>query len=947
MFSLFLRCFNVVNAIARDLCSGFEILWYQIESVLGRGGFGITYLARDKNLGRLVAIKEYLPFQFAARSGDSTVQPISAEKKDVFSLGLERFMSEAQMLAKFKHPGIVRVLSVFKHNNTGYMVMEYERGENLSGVYKRKKKFKQPELEDIFYPIIDGLSSVHETGFIHRDIKPSNIYIRSDGSPVLIDFGAARQAIDSETKTLTSMFSVGYTPFEQYHHSSDKQGPWTDVYALSATIYQGITGEKPQESTIRGMALLHHEPDPYKPLSKLRIESYTPAFLKTIDRALMLPIYDRPQTLNDFLGMLKGDIGLSGLPATPAADYEPKEIANRTIKGLDKQKYTGDDTELDLTETQTHHEPGDVERSGEDTKLDLTEYQTHHEPEEAERSGDDSELETEYQTRREPDEAERSGDDTNQHTREAIAYTREDQTHIAHAAATSEQTPPVHRFKRERLKRPGILLIMGGIIAIIVAGAMLSSTEISSEEMRQRQLDGLLGKADKLISVGKYYDGNATGALGIYQQVQAMEPENLAAKNGIKIVGQYYLLQAQQYINNGDFSQAGVSIEIVNAIDPGFPGLKIAEKRLDEILSIDKKNRQIDLLLNRADAALKKGFVYDPDKKTALFYYQNVLSLNPDNVTAKLGLVHIVEILIARAQSALNNGDLKQAESKVSLAESIDPDKSAIRELRYKINNAGRLNDVLTKADTAFANNYYTIPKNNNAYDLYKQALAIAPANRRAKQQLDEIAVYYADKSRDHTKSGNIVSAQKNLGILEVFFPNDSDISSLKQEIRIKQAQIDASKKAREKQLKQAQIDASKRARENQLKIDRLLPAGVNQSQDDYQVVQDIVGLFIKAFESKNMGNLLRVSSLTSQQQYLYSRIFDLYQSLSLKVMPSSFILSKQNGVAQVKFEISDLVNSKGKRVESAAIWSKMDLRVVKKDGQWLKVEIDQSIKDI
>ncbi len=693
MLSLFLPCFNIVNAVARDLCSGFNILWYQIESVLGRGGFGITYLARDKNLGQLVAIKEYLPFAFAARSGDSTVQPISAEKQDIFSLGLERFMSEAQMLAKFKHPSIVRVLSVFKHNNTGYMVMEYEQGETLSGVYKRKKKLKQHELEDIFYPIIDGLSFVHKAGFIHRDIKPSNIYIRSDGSPVLIDFGSARQAIDSVTKSLTSMFSVGYTPFEQYHHSSDKQGPWTDVYALSATMYQGITGEKPQESTIRGMALLHHEPDPYKPLSKpgiepyipaflksidgaLGTESYAPAFLNTIDRALMLRIYDRPQTLDDFLGMLKGDIGLSDLPAIPPADYEPMEIGNRTIIGLDKQKYAGDDTELELIEQPTHHEPDVVEHSGDDTELELieqptddepdvvegsgddaeldqTEYQAHHEPDVVEGSGDDAKLDqTEYQTHHEPDESERSGDDTDQHTTtEAIAYTRKDQTHIAHAAATSEQTLPFHRFKRERLKRPGILLIVAVIIAIIVAGAMLSLAGISPEEVRQRQLDGLLEKADKLISLGKYYDENATGALGTYQQILAMEPENSAAKNGIKIVGQYYLLQALQYINNGDFSQAGVSIEIVNDIDPGFPGLKIAEKRLDEILSIDKKNRQIDLLLSQANAALKKGFVYDPDKQAALFYYQNVLSLNPDNVTAKLGLLDIVDILIARVQA--------------------------------------------------------------------------------------------------------------------------------------------------------------------------------------------------------------------------------------------------------------------------------------------------------
>ena len=468
-----------MNAVARDLCSGSNILWYQIESVLGRGGFGITYLARDKNLGQLVAIKEYLPFEFAARNEDSTVQPVSAEQGDAFSLGLERFMSEAQVLAKFNHPNIVRVHSVFKHNNTGYIVMEYERGEDLSSIYKRKKKLTQRELEDIFYPIIDGLASVHKKGFIHRDIKPSNIYIRRDGSPVLIDFGSARQASGSVTKTLTSIFSAGYAPFEQYYQSAGKQGPWTDVYALSASIYQGITGEKPQDSTIRGVAELHHESDPYKPLSTLGIDSYTSAFLKTIDQALMISTDDRPQTLDDFLGMLKGDIRLSGLPAIPASDYEPTVIDKRTITGPNKQNYAADEVTY-----------------------------------------------------------------TDQNTRtEAIAYTFKDQTHIAHAAAAVEQTIPLQRFKRERLKRPQFLLIGAGIIAIIVAGAMLPLAEKSSEEVRQHQLDGLLGKADKLISLGKYYDANGTGALDTYQQILAMEPENLAAKNGIKIVALNYLLK--------------------------------------------------------------------------------------------------------------------------------------------------------------------------------------------------------------------------------------------------------------------------------------------------------------------------------------------------------------------------------------------------------------------
>ena len=128
-----------------DLTPGFQILWYQIHSVLGRGGFGITYLAEDTNLGQMVAIKEYLPQDYASRGKDSTVQPISIDHDDVYAWGLERFMNEAQTLAKFRHDNIVRVLSVFKENNTGYMVMEYEQGRDLSEIYEEKRQLTQSE----------------------------------------------------------------------------------------------------------------------------------------------------------------------------------------------------------------------------------------------------------------------------------------------------------------------------------------------------------------------------------------------------------------------------------------------------------------------------------------------------------------------------------------------------------------------------------------------------------------------------------------------------------------------------------------------------------------------------------------------------------------------------------------------------------------------------------
>ena len=302
-----------MDIIANDLQVGFKILWYEIKSVLGRGGFGVTYLAEDTNLNRLVAIKEYLPFDFASRDINSKVSPNSFQQSDIYSWGLNCFMSEAQTLAGFRHHNIVRVLSVFKHNNTGYMVMEYEQGRVLSEIYEEGRTLSQADMEQFFFPIMDGLKAVHAEGFIHRDIKPDNIYIRNNGSPVLLDFGSARQAVGGKTRTLTALLTAGYAPFEQYQQNLDSQGSWTDIYSLGACLLQGITGEKPVESPIRGMAVIHNKPDPYKPLSFSHSNLFSRPFLRAIDEALMLHINERPQTLDDFISMLRGEIELPNL----------------------------------------------------------------------------------------------------------------------------------------------------------------------------------------------------------------------------------------------------------------------------------------------------------------------------------------------------------------------------------------------------------------------------------------------------------------------------------------------------------------------------------------------------------------------------------------------------------------------------------------------------------
>ncbi len=188
---------------------------YRLEAVLGVGGFGITYLAQDSNLEKRVAIKEYLPGDLAVRALDGSVVPVSTDHRSDYQWGLDAFIQEARTLARFSHPHIVRVNRYFEANGTGYMVMDYEDGESLNQLLKRAPFPAEPDLRRILLPLLDGLAAVHAEKFLHRDIKPSNIFLRANGSPVLLDFGAARPT-GGATRALTAIVTPGYAPPEQY-----------------------------------------------------------------------------------------------------------------------------------------------------------------------------------------------------------------------------------------------------------------------------------------------------------------------------------------------------------------------------------------------------------------------------------------------------------------------------------------------------------------------------------------------------------------------------------------------------------------------------------------------------------------------------------------------------------------------------------------------------------
>ena len=300
---------------------------YIIGKVIGEGGFGITYIGWDEKLELPIAIKEFFPPKIASRdttTGNNTIYMFDHADEKSFEEGMRRSVKEARSMSKLEaYEGIVSIRDFFNENKTAYIIMEYVDGETLKEYLKEKGKMEPEDVLKVMKPVMKALEQMHRTGMIHRDISPDNIMIRRDGQVKLIDFGAARVAQEEDEKSLTVMLKRGFSPEEQYR-SKGHQGPWTDIYALCATMYYMLTGVIPPESMERVLE------DKYVSLKEYDIELDT-KIADAIDKGLCVLAKNRYQSMSDLIHDIYGEEEKLVIPKKDMASMEVESAVGETV----------------------------------------------------------------------------------------------------------------------------------------------------------------------------------------------------------------------------------------------------------------------------------------------------------------------------------------------------------------------------------------------------------------------------------------------------------------------------------------------------------------------------------------------------------------------------------------------------------------------------------------
>ncbi len=281
-----------------ELPAGTRVDGYTIERTIGGGGFSVVYLARD-DAGNRVVIKEYMPSKLARRTANHAVVACNDYNEERFAQGRRLFFQEASTLAKLKHPNIVNVINFFRANGTVYMVMDYEDGHNLQAYIQRHRgKLSEAFIMTVFPALLDGLRVIHSQGLLHLDVKPGNIHLRAGANPLLLDFGAVHEMMHTRQFQPNQVVTPGFSPIEQLDPGG-YVGPWTDIYALGATMRTCMAGTPPPPSTKR------REKDTMRPAASAFRKRYSPELLEAVDWAMEVDPLLRPQNVDELLAALR------------------------------------------------------------------------------------------------------------------------------------------------------------------------------------------------------------------------------------------------------------------------------------------------------------------------------------------------------------------------------------------------------------------------------------------------------------------------------------------------------------------------------------------------------------------------------------------------------------------------------------------------------------------
>ena len=313
---------------------GTQIGHLEVRQILGSGGFGITYRCHDTKLQSDVAVKEYFPTELAVRGPDATeVRPTEHEGREPFEVGLDRFLTEARTLARFRHPNLVRVHQFLEMHGTAYLVMDYESGSTLLDYIRERERLSEDRIRSLMHELLNGLQVLHEHGFLHHDIKPGNVVLRDDGAPVLIDFGAARPSLKEDAATITRFLSPGYAPIEQYG-AEQIHGPWSDLYALGATFYHLITHHAPVEAPQRALEIATNDQETMTRAVDAAADHYSPQLLSLVDWMLAIYPHERPDSASAVRRRLSGEVD-------PEADTVQVERDSKELKPRSKLAFRG------------------------------------------------------------------------------------------------------------------------------------------------------------------------------------------------------------------------------------------------------------------------------------------------------------------------------------------------------------------------------------------------------------------------------------------------------------------------------------------------------------------------------------------------------------------------------------------------------------------------------